>query len=96
MNRFTTLTVISTGILSAIALPQIDHAQATHTGTVERVWQDGFRLHTHDQTLWVNTSELYGQNTPDNINVGDQIAVTGEFERIEFDAAAIAVVTSSR
>ena len=89
MNRFATLTLIVAGITSAIALPHIGHAQATYTGTVERVWEDGFRLHTNDRTLWVNAWDIYGENTPSNIAVGDRITVTGEFERIEFDALSI-------
>lgn len=96
MKRSTTLKLITVGIISAIALPQIGHAQASHTGTVERVWEDGFRLHTAEQTLWVNTTNLSGENTPTNIAVGDQIKVTGEVGRIEFDAAAISVATLSR
>lgn len=96
MNRSTTLKLITVGIISAIALPQIGHAQASHTGTVERVWEDGFRLHTAQQTLWVDTANLSGENTPANIAVGDQIKVTGEFQSIEFDAAAITVATLSR
>ena len=96
MNRSATLTVITAGIISAIALPQSGHAQASHTGTVKRVWEDGFRLHTGEQTLWVNTSNLSGENTLANITVGDQLKVTGEFQRIEFDAASITVATLSR
>ena len=89
MNRFTTLMLIAVGTICAIALPQIGHAQTTHTGTVERVWEDGFRLHTDDQTLWVDTWDLYGYNTSAYIAVGDQITVKGQFERIEFDASSI-------
>ena len=94
MKHSTTLTLIA-GVIAAIALPQIGRAQATHTGTVERVWEDGFRLQTADQTLWVDTSDLYGKNTPDNINVGAQIQVTGELKSIEFDTSAISVATLS-
>ncbi|MCG8363841.1 MAG: hypothetical protein MJA27_10990 [Pseudanabaenales cyanobacterium] len=94
MNRFATSTLITAAILSALALPQIGHARATHTGTVGRVWEDGFRLHTADQTLWVDTSNLYADKTPGNINVGDLIQVTGELKRIEFDASAISVATT--
>ena len=94
MNRFTTLKLITAGIIAAIALPQIGYTQATHTGTVERVWDDGFRLHTGDQTLWVDASDLYGKNTPGNIAVGDQVSVTGKFGRIEFNASAIADATT--
>ena len=81
--------LIAAGIVAAIFLPHIGHTQATYTGTVERVWEDGFRLKTGDRTLWVDARDLYGDNTPGNIAVGDQITVTGEFERIEFDALSI-------
>ena len=96
MNRSATLSFISVGVISAIALPQIGHAQATHTGMVERVWEDGFRLQTADQTLWVDASDLYGNHIPDNIAVGHQVSVTGQFGRIEFDAAAISPATPSQ
>ena len=96
MNRFATSTLITAGILSALALPQIGHAQATHTGTVGRVWEDGFRLHTGNQTLWVDASNLSTDNTSGNIAVGDQVSVTGQFGRIEFDASAISDTTPSR
>ena len=89
MNRFETLTLITAGIISTIALSHIGHAKATYTGTVERIWEDGFRLHTGDRTLWVNARTLYGDNTPGNLAVGDQVTVTGEFEKIEFDAFSI-------
>ena len=95
MNRFATLTLIAAGIVSAIALPHVGHAKATYTGTIERVWEDGFRLRTGDRTLWVDAWDLYGDNTPGNITVGDQITVTGEFERIEFEAFSISDVAPS-
>ena len=74
----------------------IVQTQVTQTGTVERVWEDGFRLHTGDQTLWVNASDLCGEKLPDNIAVGDRVSVTGEFGRIEFDASSITDSTPSR
>lgn len=89
MNRFAALTLISAGIISAIASPRIGHAQATYTGTVERVWEDGFRLDTGDRTLRVDSWDVYGDNTHRNITVGDRITVTGEFDGREFDAFSI-------
>ena len=91
MNRFSPLTLVATGMILAISLPRFDHAQATYTGIVERVWEDGFRLDTGNRTLWVDTWDLYGDNTPNNIVVGYRISVTGEFDRIEFDASSITV-----
>ena len=95
MNRFATLMFIATGMIAAISLPQLGQAEATYTGTVERVWEDGFRLHTDKRTLWVDTWDLYGDSTPNNIAVGDRISVTGAFERIEFDAFSITAAAPS-
>ena len=92
MKHFATLTLIIFAFLPHI----IGQAQATHTGTVERVWEDGFRLHTGDQVLWVDASDLCVVNLPDDIAVGDQVSVTGKFGRIEFDASAISEATPSR
>lgn len=89
MNRFATYTLITSGIVSAIAISSVGYAQTTYTGTVERVWEDGFRLDTGDRTLRVDSWAVYGDNTPGNITVGDHIQVTGEFEGREFDAFSI-------
>ncbi len=89
MNHAPSLPLITAAIIAVIALPQPGHTQVTHVGTVERVWDDGFRLQTSEQTLWVDASDLYN-NTPGHITVGDQVSVSGNFDRIEFDAAAIA------
>ena len=63
------------------------HAQNNNfTGTVERVWEDGFRLDTGERTLRVDTWNVYGDNTPQNVAVGDRVSVTGEFDGGEFDA----------
>ncbi|MDJ0704668.1 MAG: hypothetical protein QNJ46_15400 [Leptolyngbyaceae cyanobacterium MO_188.B28] len=87
-----TLTVISAGVIAAIFLPQLGHTQSTQTGTIERVWDDGLRLQTGEQTLWVDASDLYDNNTPSHIEVGDQVSVTGKFGQIEFNASTISVV----
>ncbi|MDJ0702393.1 MAG: hypothetical protein QNJ46_03855 [Leptolyngbyaceae cyanobacterium MO_188.B28] len=42
MKHFATLTLIIFVFLSRI----IVQAQATQTGTVERLWEEGFRSHT--------------------------------------------------
>ena len=69
------------------------HAQDnSFTGTVERVWEDGFRLDTGERTLRVDTWDVYGDNTPQNLAVGDRISVTGEFDGLEFDANSISDV----
>ena len=92
MKHFVTLTLTIFAFLPHI----IGQAQATHTGTVEGVWEDGFRLHTSDQTLWVNASDLCGEKLPDDIAVGDRVSVKGKFGRIEFDASTISDATPSQ
>lgn len=85
---------IATGLLTlsiaAAAIPVIAQSQTTYAGTVERVWEDGFRLNTGDRTFRVDSWDLYGDRTPQFISVGDSITVTGEFEGGEFDAFSIA------
>jgi len=63
----------------------------TYTGTAERVWDDGFELDTGDRRLRVDSWDLYGDNTPSRVNVGDRLRVAGEFDGGEFDATAIAI-----
>lgn len=89
MNRFGMVTLFTAGVAVAISIPNIGFAQGTYTGTVERVWEDGFRLDTGDRTIRVDSWDVYGDNTPNHVAVGDQITVTGEFERGEFDAFSI-------
>jgi hypothetical protein len=97
MKRLTTLTLVAVGVLSTIALPLMSRAQSTYTGTVERVWEDGFRLNTGDRTLKVDTWDLYGDNTPQHVKTGDRVTISGEFDDGEFDASSITnAATSTR
>ncbi|MEM1255430.1 MAG: hypothetical protein AAGI69_23585 [Cyanobacteria bacterium P01_H01_bin.21] len=89
MRRIAILTLISAGALAAVAIPSISQAQTTYSGTVERVWEDGFRLDTGDRTLRVDSWDVYGDNTASNIEVGETISVTGEFSGRDFDAFSI-------
>ena len=95
MNRFATFTLMAIGVSSAIVLPYISYAQVTYTGTVERVWEDGFRLNTGDRTLRVDSWDVYGDNTSGHVAVGDRITVTGEFGGREFDAFSIDTSSNS-
>ncbi len=76
------LTIPTTSIAS-------DEDDTTITGTVEQVWEDGFNLNTGDDTHRVDSWDVYGDNTPDNVAVGDRLTVTGEFDDGEFDADSI-------
>ncbi|WP_063776182.1 hypothetical protein [Leptolyngbya iicbica] len=89
MNRFAVCALLVGGLGTALLLPNLSHAQTTYTGTVERVWEDGLRLNTGDRTLRVDTWDVYGDNTPSNVAVGDELTITGEFEGREFDALSI-------
>ena len=80
------------GLCSMIALPYVSYAQVTHTGIVERVWEDGFRLNTGDRSVTVDSWDLYGDHTPRHISVGDRITITGEVSGRDFDAFSITVV----
>jgi len=64
-------------------------AEMTYKGTVERVWEDGFRLNTGDRVLTIDAWDVYGDNTPQSITVGDQVTVTGELDGKQFDAFSI-------
>ena len=76
-----------------IAIPTLSIAfsegDTTFTGAVERVWEDGFRLNTGDRVFSVDSWDVYGDNTPENVAVGDRLSVTGEFSGREFDAFSI-------
>ena len=90
---------IATGLLTlsiaAAAIPVIAQSQTTYAGTVERVWEDGFRLNTGDRAFRVDSWDLYGDNTPRFISEGAQITVVGEFEGGEFDAFSIPGIDAS-
>ncbi|NER00202.1 MAG: hypothetical protein F6K30_26470 [Cyanothece sp. SIO2G6] len=76
--------------LSASINPDV--AQASDTalaGTVEQVWEDGFRFNTGDRTFTVDSWEMCGDSTASHVNEGDRLTVTGEFDEGEFDAFSI-------
>lgn len=60
--------------------------ERTFVGTVERVWEDGFRLETGERRVRVDSWDVCGDFTHRNLAVGDRVTVTGEFEGREFDA----------
>ena len=95
MRRIAILTLISVGALAAVAIPSMSQAQTTYSGTVERVWEDGFRLDTGDRTLRVDSWDVYGDNTGSNLATGDRVTITGEFAGREFDAVSISAAEQS-
>ena len=59
------------------------------SGEVKRVWEDGFQLQDSDRTIRIDSWDVCGDNTSGNIEIGDRVTVTGEFEGGEFDAFSI-------
>jgi len=63
--------------------------RTTLTGTVERVWEDGFRLNTGGRAVTVDTWDVFGDNTRSRVRVGERVSVSGEMSGGEFDAIAV-------
>lgn len=83
-------TIITTLFLllsSSVIFPS--QAETILTGTVEKVWEDGFKLRTEDRTVKVDSWDIYGDNTAKNVVVGQELTVTGEFGGRDFDAFSI-------
>lgn len=67
------------------------------TGTVQRVWDDGFRLQTAPRRGFrVDSYDICRDNTNRFLSVGERVTVTGEFEDGEFDAFSIVRADGSR
>ena len=74
-------------VLAAAGAGGIDASpRGDFDGTVGRVWDDGFQLHTGARRITVDAYDLCGDNTYRRIAVGEQLRVTGAFEGGEFDA----------
>ncbi|MGJ3245665.1 MAG: hypothetical protein ACFE0I_06260 [Elainellaceae cyanobacterium] len=86
-----TAALITLGSAVAVGVVSGVHAQqsGSFTGTVQRVWEDGFRLDTGERTFRVDSWDVYGDSTATHITVGDQVTVNGEFDGREFDAFSI-------
>ncbi|MEO0834823.1 MAG: hypothetical protein AAFY16_02300 [Cyanobacteria bacterium J06642_3] len=78
---------------ASLAIPTLNlsvHAKDNKfTGSVEQVWEDGFSLNTGEGTFNVDSWDVYGDDTPENLAEGDLVTVKGEFDGGEFDAASI-------
>ncbi|MDA0866691.1 MAG: hypothetical protein O2890_09770, partial [Cyanobacteria bacterium] len=73
MYHFVLYGLLASGVGAAVALPYISYAQTAQTvqtGTVERVWEDGFRLNTGDRTFTVDAWDVYGDATASHVAVG--------------------------
>ncbi len=96
MKLFTAALMTLSGLV-VVSMMANAHARQNNlfTGTVERVWEDGFRLNTGDRTLQVDAWDLCGDFTASRVRVGDRLTVTGEFESGEFDAFSITTSNGS-
>ena len=92
-NKTMKLLITGSALLCVIAVTGLSSAvQARNNsvaGTVERVWEDGFRLNTEEGSVRVDSWDVYGDNTARKISKGDSITVNGEFDGGEFDAFSI-------
>ena len=89
----------SSALLSVVFMSVSSYAQAqsnTFSGNIERVWEDGFRLNTDARSITVDSWDVCGDNTVSYLSVGEQVTVTGEFERGEFDAFSITKASGER
>ncbi|WP_295884644.1 DUF5666 domain-containing protein [uncultured Thiohalocapsa sp.] len=74
---------------SAGSGPQAEAGRETLTGTIERVWEDGFRLNTGQRTVNVDSWDIFGDNTRSRVSAGQRVRVSGEMSGGEFDATAV-------
>ncbi|KST63061.1 hypothetical protein [Mastigocoleus testarum] len=88
--RFVVTVVAFTGLLVTASLTSTAQARSSSfSGTIEKVWEDGFRLKTEEHSLKVDSWDVFGDNTSVNLSEGDQVTVDGEFDGGEFDAFSI-------
>lgn len=66
-----------------------DRQETAFEGSVQRVWEDGFRLESGDRTLNVDTWALCGDSTAQALFPGEQVSLSGEFDGRDFDASAV-------
>lgn len=90
MRLLTAAWVMLSGLTVVSVMSRVQAQQSgSFTGTVQRVWEDGFSSNTGNRTLRVDSWDLCGDFTANHIRVGDRLTVTGEFEGGEFDAFSI-------
>ena len=88
--KFVVTVVAVAGVVVAAGTNVIAQAQGnSFSGTIERVWEDGFRLRTEERSLKVDSWDVCGDNTSRNLSKGDKVTVDGEFDGGEFDAFSI-------
>ena len=79
-----------TGLVVTASITSIAQGRGnSFSGSVERVWEDGFKLKTEERSLKVDSWDVCGDNTSGNLSKGDVVTVDGEFDDGEFDAFSI-------
>jgi hypothetical protein len=81
--------VLISATLALLACNAAQGGGSTVIGTVERVWEDGFRLNTGSRTVNVDTWDVFGDNTAGRVRIGERVSVAGEMSGGEFDASAV-------
>ena len=89
MIRHSSFLLIALLPLCAFAQPPGNASQGVQAGTVERVWEDGFRLNTGSRAFDVDTWDVFGDKTRQHVSVGDRVQVSDEFSGGEFDASSV-------
>jgi hypothetical protein len=77
--------MIGLGAVSAVSQQQ----ELPLSGTVQRVWEDGFLMEADNRTLTVDTWNLCGDSTAQNLQPGEQVTLIGEMDGREFDAFSV-------
>lgn len=89
-----TVATASAALVALAALAITGSVQAgsssTFSGTVQRVWEDGFELNTGSRRITVDSYDLCGAFTTRHVAAGDRVSVSGEYDGGEFDAFSIA------
>jgi hypothetical protein len=78
------------GVVAATVFPGVVQANnGSFSGTIEQVWEDGFRLQSENLAITVDSDDVCGDNTARHLSAGEQVTVVGEFDDGEFDAFSI-------
>jgi len=90
MMKSMVLGLVSLGIAIAPGMFALARSQdASFSGVVERVWEDGFQLSTKERSIAVDSYDVCGDKAARHVVAGERVTVTGEFEEGEFDAFSI-------
>ena len=91
MNLLTLTGLISLGVAIAVGgvTPIARADDNSFSGTVEKVWEDGFVLKTEKRSLKVDSWDVCGDKTSGNLSKDDKVTVNGEFDDGDFDASSI-------